>query len=110
MRTFRLWFATLLALLVIGCATTKIDWNSRVGSYTFDDAVMELGVPDRQAPLTDGSIVAEWLTRRGGAWAHGHSFGRSRFHSYNVTEMPDRFLRLVFGPDKNLVRAGEFSR
>ena len=55
------WF-TILALVVAfiaGCATTKpIDWNSRVGSYTFDQAVTELGPPDKQAALSDGKIVA----------------------------------------------------
>ena len=100
----------LMMLVVGGCATTKIDWNSRIGNYSFDDAVVELGVPDRQATLTDGSIVAEWLTQRGGAYAHGYGFGRSRFHTYSVTEMPDRYLRLVFGPDRNLARAGSFAR
>jgi hypothetical protein len=99
-----------LALLVAGCATTKIDWNSRIGSYTFDDAVVELGVPDRQATLVDGSIVAEWLTGRGGAYGHAYSFPRSRFHTYDITEMPDRYLRLVFGADRSLVRAGSFAR
>ena len=99
-----------LALFIAGCATTKIDWGSRIGSYTFDDAVVELGVPDRQATLTDGSIVAEWLTRRGGAYAHGYSFPRGRFHTYDITEMPDRYLRLIFGPDRTLARAGNFAR
>ncbi len=37
----------LLAVLAIalwtGCASTpKVDWNSRVGNYTYDDAVKEL--------------------------------------------------------------------
>src|SRR3990172_9124999 len=55
----------LLATLFVGCATRKMDWAGRVGSYTFDQAVLELGPPDKQAKLTDGTTVAEWLTRRG---------------------------------------------
>ena len=102
--------SALLALLVFGCATTKIDWGSRVGNYTFDDAVLELGVPDRQATLTDGTIVGEWLTHRGGAYGHAHSYPRSWFYTYDITEMPDYYLRLVFGPDQKLVRAGKFAR
>jgi hypothetical protein len=110
MRNFAVQLAALIAFFLAGCATTKIDWNSRIGSYTYDEAVGELGVPDRQATLTDGSIVGEWLTRRGGAYGHMHYFPGSRFHTYDVSEMPDRYLRLVFGPDKRLVRAGSFSR
>ena len=34
----------LLLLVLSGCATTKIDWNSRVGNYTYDNAIAELGV------------------------------------------------------------------
>ncbi len=54
----------LLAALAVGCATSKIDWAGRVGTYTFDQAVLDLGPPDKQAKLTDGTVVAEWLTRR----------------------------------------------
>jgi hypothetical protein len=111
MREFPVLIAALFAMLLLGCATTKIDWNSRIGTYTYDEAVTELGVPDRQATLTDGSIVAEWLTARGGAWGHSHSFGRySRIHTYDIQQMPDRYLRLVFGPDRLLARAGKFAR
>ena len=60
----------ILVLAVVffaGCATTKpIDWNSRVGSYTFDQAVTELGPPDKQAKLSDGKTVAQWITHREG--------------------------------------------
>jgi len=49
--------------LVAGCATNRIDWNARIGHYTFDQAVTELGPPDKQARLSDGRDVAEWVTR-----------------------------------------------
>src|ERR1043166_8539424 len=61
-------FFVLLIFLVwsAGCATTpKIDWNSRIGSYTYDQAVLEFGPPDRAATLTDGTRVVEWITARG---------------------------------------------
>ena len=53
----------LLAIaLVSGCATTKqVDWNSRVGHYTYDQAVTELGPPARQARLSDGKVVSKWF-------------------------------------------------
>lgn len=53
----------LLAVLLAGCATHRIDWNARVGSYTFDQAVAEFGPPDKQAKLSDGRVVAEWISR-----------------------------------------------
>jgi hypothetical protein len=57
------WLAiTLAALVLAGCVTQKIDWSARVGNYTYDQAVMELGPPDKSAKLTDGTVVADWLT------------------------------------------------
>jgi hypothetical protein len=53
----------LLAALLAGCATHRVDWNARVGSYTYDQAVVELGPPDKTAKLTDGQNVAEWVSR-----------------------------------------------
>jgi hypothetical protein len=52
-----------VTLILAGCATTRVDWNARIGSYTFDQAVIELGPPDKQARLSDGRSVAEWVTR-----------------------------------------------
>lgn len=97
-----------LTVILVGCATTKIDWNSRIGQYTYDEAIAELGVPDRHAQLTDGSIVAEWLRRRGGTY--GTTFGPRWSRSIDFHEMPDSYLRLIFGPDMKLVRAGNFAR
>jgi hypothetical protein len=51
------------AILFAGCATHRVDWNARVGAYTFDQAVVELGPPDKQAKLSDGQTIAEWITR-----------------------------------------------
>lgn len=53
----------LAALLLAGCATNRVDWNARVGSFTYDQAVVELGPPDKTAKLTDGQNVAEWISR-----------------------------------------------
>ena len=52
-----------LAILFAGCAGHRIDWNARVGHYTYDQAVMEFGPPDKSARLTDGKLVVEWITR-----------------------------------------------
>ena len=63
--------AVLLAMLAIvllaGCQFAKpINWNSRMGSYTYDQAVIEMGPPDSQAKLSDGRLVTKWVTRYGG--------------------------------------------
>ena len=98
-------------VLLTGCASTKIDWNSRIGGYTYDQAVIELGPPDKYAKLTDGTIVAEWMTRRGysgGSVGMAYGYGY-RYHGYHYAPYylaeppsPDYFIRLTFGPDGNL--------
>ena len=100
----------LSTLLLSGCATRRIDWNSRVGQYTYDDAITELGVPDRSATLSDGTLVAEWLTSRGSSYATAHGFHNWRFQTYDISQFPDRYMRLVFSPERTLVRAEKFAR
>ena len=97
-------------LLAVGCATPRTDWNSRVGHYSYDDAITELGVPDRSATLTDGTTVAEWLRTRGTSYGTSHGYWRSGAITYDVHQFPDQYLRLVFGPDKQLLRAENFAR
>lgn len=98
-----------------GCSTPKVDWNLRVGTYSYDDAVRELGPPDKSATLSDGSTVADWLTARGMQTATGFGAGIGRYGRYShgyaypgppVVVMdpptPDRFLRLTFDPQGKL--------
>jgi hypothetical protein len=100
----------LLSFVCAGCKTTpKVDWNSRVGNYTYDQAVAELGPPDKTATLSDGKTVAEWITHRSGG--SGLSVGTGFYGSRTGVGVSqsmgsgysDRILRLTFGPDKNLV-------
>jgi hypothetical protein len=93
----------LLMLFVGGCATNKINWAARIGTYSFDQAVLELGPPDKQARLTDGTTVAEWLTRRGANHLYTSAgyypyWGYTAYPTYLDTYTPDRFLRLTFDP------------
>ena len=104
-------------LLLAGCVTHKIDWPARVGNYTYDQAVMEFGPPDKLAKLSDGSTVAEWLTRRGQVIVApepyfgppGCYFG-SLTSMYSETYVPARFLRLGFGANGKLKTWREFAR
>ncbi|HAV62963.1 MAG TPA: hypothetical protein DCY13_11430 [Verrucomicrobiales bacterium] len=107
-----------------GCATRpQLDWSSRIGQYTFDQAVIDYGPPDKQAQLSDQSKVVEWVTRRGGYSGHAYGFGTFGHHPrhyrhypgyvytpYTVTRSPDRHLRLVFDPDGLLRSWNEFSK
>ena len=47
------------AIILAGCATQHVDWNTRIGTFTFDQAVTELGPPDKQAKLSSGQTVAD---------------------------------------------------
>ena len=106
------------ALLIAGCAT-PIDWKTRVGAYTLDQAVIELGPPDKQAKLSDGTTVAEWLMYRGGT-SRLYSGGYAYWHPYHyhagptiiVDDYPsyESFLRLIFSPEGTLKSFKKYSR
>jgi hypothetical protein len=104
-----IWLALLAALVFAGCATgPNIDWTARVGHYTYDQAVLELGPPDNLAKLDSGIVVANWITRRGyayttsGAIAYGGYPGGMVVPSYTQGYSPSYFLRLTFGADGKL--------
>ncbi|MBU6401708.1 MAG: hypothetical protein KGS61_15430 [Verrucomicrobia bacterium] len=104
LRPVGLWLpCLLLTLLASGCHTPKADWNNRVGNLTYDQAVMELGPPDKSAKLTDGTLVAEWLISRGSRY--GTIYNLNPFWwggPMDVSQGPDFYLRLTFGPDGKL--------
>ena len=100
----------LTVAFIVGCKTTPpVDWNARVGTYTYDQAVTDLGPPDRQAKLTDGDTVAKWITHHnggtglslgtgffsGGGGAVGVGVGQSIGNS-------DKTLTLTFGTNNVL--------
>jgi hypothetical protein len=104
----------LLALLtssfLIGCASTQApDWEARIGNYSHDRAVLDLGPPDRSATLSDGTIVSEWTTGRSAGHVvslshggyYGHRYGSSAHRAY-VTAPVEWIIRLTFDPQGNL--------
>jgi len=101
--------SVLLALALMGCAShPKVDWNSRIGSFTYDQAVLELGPPAAHTRLDDGTVVAEWFLSHGsqfsfgvGTGFYGSSTGVGVGQSVTTTP-PGNYLRLVFGPDGRL--------
>jgi hypothetical protein len=61
--TVKIFLLAATVILFVGCATQRTDWNARIGAFTFDQAVVELGPPDKQQKLTDGQTVVEWVSR-----------------------------------------------
>ena len=100
---------TLGALVLAGCVTPKIDWAARVGNYTYDQAVAELGPPDKSTKLTDGTVVADWLTQPAQTIVAaepyfsppGCYFGPLT-PMHTETRVPAQYLRLTFGGDGKL--------
>lgn len=98
-----LWLACLVALLATACATApKVDWGARVGSYTYDAAVKDMGPPSKSATLSDGTRVADWLALRGASTPIYHSFPDGRVIRTEGARGPDQWLRLTFGNDGKL--------
>src|SRR5277367_3644301 len=99
----------LAAFAFAGCATgPKIDWAARVGHYTYNQAILELGPPDKVAKLDNGIIVANWITRPGYAYAsvgppvYGYYPGGPIASTYTQGFVPALYLRLTFGTDGQL--------
>ena len=98
----KIFLSLAVAVLFAGCATHRIDWNSRIGNYTYDQAVTDLGPPDKQAKLTDGRLVAEWITRY---YNGGTAIVGGGYYGYpgpvGVIQTPPSYsessLRLTFG-------------
>jgi hypothetical protein len=110
----------LLAILITvnaGCASKpKPNWDQRVGNYTYDDAVRELGPPVASTKLQDGSTVAEWFLKYGSQMSFG--FGTGMYGGaggvgvgQSVTTPPTaHYLRLIFDAEDKLQRWEKFKR
>ena len=91
-------------ILLAGCANfKKVDWSQRVGAYSLDDAIIEMGPPDSSAKLSDQSTVAQWMTQKG--YARGSvvdNVSGTFVYMHDEPPAPSRFIRLTFGPDGKL--------
>lgn len=95
--------------LVSSCVSNKVQWEDRVGEYTYDQAVLEMGPPDKEARLEDGTRVCEWRTSKGGI--SGMGTGTSLYmgpygnypQAFTASQMPDSYLRLTFSPENKLI-------
>jgi hypothetical protein len=105
--------AMVLALLAVtGCATHQLDWNTRIGTYTYDQAILDMGPPAKEARLKDGTVVAEWMTQRGHTYTYYtppyyYPYYRGRYYGpvYGTPSgvtYPDVFIQLTFDPQGKL--------
>jgi hypothetical protein len=93
-----------LTTWLAGCATPRVDWAARIGHYTYEQAVADLGAPEKEEKLADGGRVGEWLTDRGYTYVEE---GPGRYGPFYATypktyTAPSRYLRLTFGTDSRL--------
>ena len=106
---------SLLAVLFLagafftGCQTLKpVDWNSRVGHYTYNQAISEFGLPNRQTKLSDGKVVSKWFVQppvaprfnSGMSYYGNHGLGAGQTI---VTSHNDHVLQLTFGTNGTLI-------
>jgi hypothetical protein len=109
-------FNLLLAFFVAfaGCATKpKVDpnrdWSAFVGSYTYEQALAELGRPYVTGQTSGGNRFAEWTLRESPRMSFGFGIGGGRFGGRTgvgvgagttVSPRPSGdYLQLEFGPD-----------
>jgi len=99
----------LVVALMTGCKTMpQVDWNSRVGTYTYDQAVADMGQPAKHAKLNDGKTVDQWITLHGSnGFFMGGGYGNANYgmaSGQNIGQTyKDHVLELTFGPDGKLV-------
>lgn len=76
-------------LVLAGCAThpkvdSNIDWKSRIGSYTYEQAMVELGKPDVIGESSEGK-AAEWITKRSPQVSFGFGVGHGVYGHHGGT-------------------------
>jgi hypothetical protein len=95
--------------LLSGCTTpTTVDWDSRVGHYTYNQALAEFGPPDRQARLSDGKASYKWYVQppAGARFNSGMSYyGSNGFGAGQTTGtgFNSQMLQLTFDSGGTLV-------
>ena len=102
--------ALLAVLLSSGCSTTSgVNWDDRVGVYTYEAALAEFGMPTSLTEMQGGVKAAEWVTSRTGLSATPEpppAYTRGETLTPNMTygsSAPNKVLRLMFTPDGKLL-------
>lgn len=81
-----LWLA--VCLVLTSCASGRrstvdsANWDARVGSYTYDQAVAELGKPDVQVVSSEGR-TAEWVLQKSPNVSFGFGMGTGSYGTHS---------------------------
>lgn len=99
----------LVAALVTGCSTTSsVNWDKQVGTYSWEDALADLGPPDQVTDQPGGIKQATWAKERTvglppaadtPAYVRGESMSASQTYGSSA---PAKILQLSFTPDGKL--------
>src|ERR1043166_7809995 len=110
------WILLTLLLAIGGCAShpridPRIDWNSRIGSYTYGQALAELGRPDTLVKSSEGTS-ADWILKQSPRMTFGLGIGQSIVGPHvgtgvgvgtTISPPPHgEYLHLTFAPDGKL--------
>ena len=104
--------AALLGLIGAGCqALQQVDWDGRIGQFSYEQAVAELGQPTGETKLPGGMRRAEWITNTGssmgralvGAGTQRGTTGVVPLDPTEIHRLRDRYLRLTFDKSSQLV-------
>jgi hypothetical protein len=57
-----------VAPLIFGCGGKSIDWESRIGSYTLQQAIQDYGEPSGKQELADGTVLYAWYDSGVNRW------------------------------------------
>ena len=102
----------LLGLVGAGCQTMQqVDWEGRIGQFTYEQAVAELGQPTGETKLPGGMRRAEWITNTGistgrvlvGAGYQRRTMSVVPMDPTEIHRLRDRYLRLTFDKAGRLV-------
>jgi hypothetical protein len=83
-------FLAVLALLSGSCTSSRkaivkdIDWGSRIGTYTYEEALTELGEPHVIGQSSEGKF-AEWVLERSPNVAFSFGFGSGALGHHTST-------------------------
>ena len=112
MRKPLLLLSAVLSLVIFGCAShpkidPNINWNERIGNYTYDQALAELGKPAVVAETSEGRY-ADWVIKRSPNVSFGIGVGGGTYGSHvgtgvgvgtSVSPPPHgEYLHLAFDP------------
>jgi hypothetical protein len=107
----KLLLLSLMLIISVACSgpqgPTKAEiWNSRIGTYSYAEAVGEFGPPDNKETLGDGVVVAAWISmkknRSTTTPVKNLYTGKTMYYRSSGGGIKTKKTILTFGEDKKL--------